>query len=150
MLIGIDPGKHGALCLMSESGDIAELLNMPESEDDLISVFRSMCPRAHTAFIEQIPKFAGENRSAAFMAVLFGNYKFCCASVLMHGGTRLIQMTPLKWMNVLIPQKDRSRDRSERKRQLCVEAKKRWPNSRITLQNCDVPLIAFAGSLLSS
>lgn len=153
MIIGIDPGKSGGLVLLDETLEglqPVEVIKMPESESEIIQVLRSWCNTASRAYIEAIPKFAGENRSAAFMAVLYGNYKFCCGAIHMHGGALLEEMPLLKWMNHTIPRDTRSRDRSERKKQLLQVAKDTWPKHKWNLAVCDAALIAKAGHELRS
>ena len=148
-VIGVDPGKHGALAVLDWNGGIVELHKMPEADREVVELVRQKMNKASHVFIEQIPKFAGENRSAAFMAVLYGNYKLVCGAALMHGGSELVELSLLKWMNLTVEQSLRQRERSARKRQLLDAAKKIWPGARLTLQTCDAPLIARAGILLS-
>ena len=148
-VIGVDPGKHGAVAVLDWDGSIVELHKMPETDRDVVELVRQKMNKASHLFIEQIPKFAGENRSAAFMAVLYGNYKLVCGAALMHGGSELVELSLLRWMNLTVEQSQRSRERSARKRQLLETAKKIWPRTRFTLQTCDAPLIARAGILLS-
>ena len=148
--IGVDPGRHGAIAVLDlESMAIVALHNMPETDREVVELIRENLIGSSRVFVEQIPKFAGENRSAAFMAVLYGNYKLVCGAVLMHGGAELVELSLLKWMNLTVEQSLRSRDRSARKRQLLDSAKSIWPRTRLTLQTCDAPLIARAGILLS-
>lgn len=150
--MGVDPGKHGAIALLEgepDSPKIARLYKMPETDAEVVELLRSHFSAVSHVYVESIPKFAGENRSAAFMAVLYGNYKLVCGATLMHGGPRLVELSLLKWMNQIIAQALRSRDRSARKRQLLDAAKKIWPTTKLTLQTCDAPLIARAGLLLS-
>jgi len=149
-VIGVDPGKHGAVAVLDpESMAIVALHKMPETDREVVCLVQEKLNKASHVFIEQIPKFAGENRSAAFMAVLYGNYKLVCGAVLMHGGAELVELSLLKWMNVTVEQRLRHRERSARKRQLLDSAKNIWPGTRLTLQTCDAPLIARAGILLS-
>lgn len=147
-IVGIDPGRSGALAVMSSDQEIKEIYPMPEDEILVVELLRDICSRVDQVFIEDIPKFAGENRSAAFMAVLYGNFKLVCGAVRMHGGPELVELPPLKWMNVIIPTRQRSRDRVERKRQLLDVAKLAWPGHRWTMQTCDAALIGRAGLIL--
>jgi hypothetical protein len=152
-IIGIDPGKHGSLALIETDGsefNIVDCQNMPEDEQCLVDLLIEWCAQAEHVFIEAIPKFAGENRSAAFMAVLYGNYKFVCGAVRMHRGPKLHELGPVLWMNAAIPAKERSRDRTERKRQLLELTKQTWPNRKWTLQKADAPLIGKYGFLRST
>jgi hypothetical protein len=153
MIIGIDPGKSGGLVLLQPTvGGLepVEIKKMPEGEDALTGLLREWCGIATHAYIEAIPKFAGENRSAAFMAVLYGNYKFVCGAIRMHGKPALEEMPLLKWMNHTIPMKTRSRDRTERKKQLLQAAQSAWPKHKWNLATCDAALIAKAGHELRS
>lgn len=149
-VIGVDPGRHGAVAVLDpESMAIVALHKMPETDREVVCLVQEKLNNASHVYVEQIPKFAGENRSAAFMAVLYGNYKLVCGAVLMHGGAELVELSLLKWMNMTVEQRLRHRERSARKRQLLDSAKEIWPMTRLTLQTCDAPLIARAGILLS-
>lgn len=149
-VIGVDPGRHGAIAVLDpESMAIVALHKMPETDREVVCLVQEKLNDASHVYVEQIPKFAGENRSAAFMAVLYGNYKLVCGAVLMHGGAELVELSLLKWMNMTVEQRLRHRERSARKRQLLDSAKSIWPRTRLTLQTCDAPLIARAGILLS-
>lgn len=147
-IVGIDPGRSGALVVMTSTQKIEEVYHMPEDEDRLLELLRDLCERVDRAFIEAIPKFAGENRSAAFMAVLYGNFKFVSGAIRMHGGVELIELPLLKWMNATIPMRERSRERTERKRQLLERARLTWPDHKWTMQTCDAALIGRAGLIL--
>jgi hypothetical protein len=148
-IIGIDPGKSGSICRIDSDEALLDLRPMPD-EDALLDLLREWCTWADWVFIEAIPKFAGENRSAAFMSVLYGNYKFCVGAVRMHGHAKLMELPPLKWMNLWIPMDERSRDRTERKRQLLQVCAEYWPKHKIKLALADSPLIALAGKHLVS
>lgn len=151
LILGIDPGKSGSLCVLSAGKrfNIVDVTKMPETEDALAQYLEHWCRQVEHVFIEAIPKFAGENRSAAFMAVLYGNYKFMCGAVSMfsrvHGGVRLHEVPLLLWMNRAIRSNKRSRERAERKRQLLSLCSELWPEHKWNLATCDAPLIAKFG-----
>jgi len=159
LVVGCDPGKSGCLVLMERVRrgnnllEVVEGIRMPESYDELSSVLYEWFQRSKILFIEQVPKFAGEDRSAAFMCVLFGNYREIFGLGQMYSKFypefRVVELSLLSWMNAIIPQTQRSRDRAERKKQLCEETNRRWPQWKWVQSMCDAPLIAEAGVILS-
>jgi len=155
--VGADPGKTGGLVLCREkqdrSGlDVVDGCAMPGTDDEIITVLLDWLPRSKRFYVEAVPKFAGENRSAAFMCVLYGNYRTltgaCILYQRLHFVDLLVEMPLLLWMNRIIPQVDRSREREVRKKQLKVVAMQKWPDWKWTDATCDAPLIAEAGYLL--
>jgi hypothetical protein len=103
--------------------------------------------------MELIPKFAGENRSAAIMSVLHENYALIRGAILMYQliekpTLSFYQPPPEYWMNRVLPRSARSRDRAIRKKQLKALAQEYWPDWKWTNMTCDAPLIAMASHLL--
>lgn len=145
LFMGIDPGKTGAVCVMDEKKIIHEVISMPREEDEQLEMLQSYLPQCDTVFMEAIPKFTGEDRPGAYVAVLYGNYKFLSGAIRMSQKVRFTELSLLRWMNHVIPRDQRSRDRGERKRQLLGICRAKWPGHRWTLQNCDAALIASAG-----
>ena len=154
--LGVDPGRTGGLCLLrpkSSSGlEVIEGCKMPDSDSEIVSVLLDWLPSCRKVFVEAVPKFAGENRSAAFMCVLYGNYRTITGAVtcwqLLHKKELLVELSLLLWMNRILPQKERSRDRAIRKGQLKSITEQKWPKWKWTAATCDAPLIAEAGYLL--
>jgi hypothetical protein len=145
LFMGIDPGKAGAVCVMDEKKIVREVISMPREEEEQLEMLRSWLPECEAVFMEAIPKFTGVDRPGAYVAVLYGNYKFLSGAIRMTQKVKCIELSLLKWMNHVIPGAQRSRDRNERKRQLLEVCRARWPKRRWTLQNCDAALIASAG-----
>ena len=125
---------------------------MPGTDSEIVSVLLDWLPRCKKVYVEAVPKFAGENRSAAFMCVLYGNYRTVTGAVtmwqLLHKTDLLVELSLLLWMNQIIPQVERSRDRATRKGQLKSVTERKWPGWKWTAATCDAPLIAEAGYLL--
>ncbi|MCK9587763.1 MAG: hypothetical protein M0Q93_00185 [Terrimicrobiaceae bacterium] len=125
---------------------------MPDTDTEICEVLLDWLPQCRRVYVEAVPKFAGENRSAAFMCVLYGNYRTITGAVtmyqLLHKKDLLVEMPLLLWMNQIIPQKERSRDRAIRKGQLKAATEQKWPAWKWTAATCDAPLIAEAGYLL--
>jgi hypothetical protein len=157
LYLGVDPGKTGGMALLKENSsatglDVVDGVKMPDTDQEICEVLLEWLPCCRRVFVEQVPKFAGENRSAAFMCVLYGNYRTVTGAVnmfqMLHQRDLLVEMPLLLWMNQVILQKDRSRDRAIRKRQLQTETERIWPAWKWTAATCDAPLIALAGYLL--
>jgi hypothetical protein len=124
------------------------------AERDLVALLSELFSCSRVLFIEQVPTFAGQDQSAARMCVLYGNYKFILGAAQMysleHPDFTVKELSLLKWMNQIIPQRERSRDRSERKHQLQRKAQEFWPEWKWTQALCDAPLIAEAGIRLET
>lgn len=149
-LVGLDPGKGGGIVKLQVCGaelKVVEGWPMPESEKTLTSLLLRLCKECEKIYVEKIPKFAGENRSAAIMSVLHENYAFCrgiiLASYSLQKTALLVDVPILRWMNEVIPNLERSRERKERKAQLQVFAQRQFPEWKWTLQMSDAPLIAL-------
>ena len=154
-IAGVDPGKSGGIVLLAVTKGRYEIeggWKMSPDDDENVEIMLEVCSKVSAVYVEQIPKFAGENRSAAYMCVLYGNYRLVAGSVLMHQRLkvtpRLVEMPLLLWMNQIIPSVERSRNRAERKRQLMLYSQQKWPEWKWTTATCDAPLIAMAGHLL--
>jgi hypothetical protein len=153
LTIGIDPGSAGGIAVLDGAG-VWDTFAMPE-DAKLVEILRGFCTEHESqVFIEQIPKYCGAARFAernimgSSLAVLYGNYKFCCGVV--HGlGITPRLLAPLRWQNLVACRNHERLERGEWKRKLKARAQELFPGVRVTLATADALLIAHAGELLT-
>jgi hypothetical protein len=141
LTVGIDPGSAGGIAILHDDGTV-KTLAMPE-DPELVAVLTKLKDHDQPHFfIEQIPKFCGAARFAernimgSSLAVLYGNYRFCCG--VLHG----LGVPPRLLAERL--------ERDSWKRKLKARAQELFPGVRVTLATADALLIAHAGRLLTA
>lgn len=149
--VGIDPGVHGGIAILYDDGDVAAF-QMPDSDEAITAALSIFAHRTFRVSIEQIPKFCGAARFAerqimgSSLAVLYGNYRFCCG-VLRGIGNPAALLAPLRWQN-LVECRNRERlDQPSWKRKLKARAQELFPDTKVTLATADALLIAYAARL---
>lgn len=101
-LISIDPGASGGIA-WSILGH-AKCIKMPASQPDILTILQEIELCAHgqpiTCYIEDIPKYVGENVPSSTIFVMAENFGFVlgCLQAL---GIRTIKVTPQRWMKAL-------------------------------------------------
>lgn len=117
IVIGIDPGKTGALCAM-EAGRIVDLIDMPE---DVRAVARWLRPAR--AFLEKVGGLPGQSAPAAF------NFGHHCGQLEMILNWQVGEPTlvrPQRWKGDLRVPRDKKLSRARASELLPAEAH-RWP-----------------------
>lgn len=153
-IIGIDPGVGGGIAVLDQ--DRVMTYNMPKTDEEIFRLLWTLAhelPSGRGIFIEQIPKFCGTARFAersimgSSLAVLYGNYRFCCG--VLHGmGSPATLLAPLKWQNVVECRNRERLDQPSWKRKLKARAQELFPDTKVTLSTADALLIAYAGRQL--
>jgi hypothetical protein len=154
LTVGIDPGSAGGIAILHDDGTV-KTLAMPE-DPELVAVLTELNDHDQPHFfIEQIPKFCGAARFAernimgSSLAVLYGNYRFCCG--VLHGlGVPPRLLAPLRWQNLVACRNHERLERDDWKRKLKARAQELFPGVRVTLATADALLIAHAGRLLTA
>ena len=148
IVIGIDPGKKGALAVWDEGIDKA--IKCPDSPEKMANIFNSIMTNSWidgdgkiVAYIEQVHAFPTDGRSSAFK---FGKNYGEWLGVLGALRIKTIYVTPQKWMkhykekfNMALP-----KDKQQRKRKL-KEIAVKYTDKKVTLYNADAILIAVYG-----
>lgn len=152
-VVGIDPGVSGGIAVLYDDGRV-ETFNMPDGAEAITKLlwkFQEL-PAQFAIFIEQIPKYCGAARFAeraimgSSLAVLYGNYQFCCG--VLHGmGIPPRLLAPLRWQNLAACRNRERLDGPTWKRKLKARAQELFPDVRVTLSTADALLIAYAGRL---
>ena len=147
-VIGIDPGKSGAIAVWDEGIDKA--IKCPDSPEKMANIFNSIMTNSWidgdgkiVAYIEQVHAFPTDGRSSAFK---FGKNYGEWLGVLGALRIKTIYVTPQKWMkhykekfNMALP-----KDKQQRKRKL-KEIAAKYTDKKVTLYNADAILIAVYG-----
>ena len=147
-LVGIDPGKSGAIAVWDEGIDKA--IKCPDSPEKMANIFNSIMTNSWidgdgkiVAYIEQVHAFPTDGRSSAFK---FGKNYGEWLGVLGALRIKTIYVTPQKWMkhykekfNMALP-----KDKQQRKRKL-KEIAAKYTDKKVTLYNADAILIAVYG-----
>jgi hypothetical protein len=96
---GIDPGKSGAIALITAKGKLKEIDDMPEEDTELARLLDMIVDNESRSevWIERVPKFAGKNQSGASVATLFANYRYI-VGYLEGRGVTVNQVVPQVWM----------------------------------------------------
>ena len=148
-IIGIDPGKGGAISVYSKGINIAtKCPNSTAKMADIVSHIKNThyidgdgeC----IAYIEQVHAFPTDGRSSAFkFGVNYGEW----LGILHAYRTLTIMVSPQRWqkywkdkLNITFP-----KDKQERKRAL-KELAMKYTDVKVTLYNADSILIALYGS----
>jgi crossover junction endodeoxyribonuclease RuvC len=148
-IIGIDPGAHGAIAVLNESGELLEVLDMPATPEangrnaTNAPLLAGIRPRARLAFCEFVGARPTDGKVAAFA---FGRARGViegCAGAL---GLPVVFLTPPAWKRFAdIPPGADNKDLAR------TRAIARWP-ARADLfgRKCDVDrveacLIGLAG-----
>lgn len=140
-VIGIDPGASGALAYITarggvvvhkvKDGDLAGALSDAEAAGEAQIV----------AYLENVPTFiaAASKPVHAKLGRAFGYWE----GLLAGRGVRTILVRPQDWQKSLPGMV--AKKGTERKRALRDEAARRFPQVKVTLDNCDALLIADYG-----
>lgn len=150
-IVGIDPGSAGGIAILREDGSVTAF-TMPE-DDVLVAGLQELNAESPRVFIERIPKFCGAQRFAernimgSSLAVLYGNYRFCCG-ILAGLGNPPQLLVPIKWQNIVECRNHERLDKLEWKRKLKSRAQELFPGVKVTLATADALLIAYAGRII--
>lgn len=135
-VLGIDPGKNGALAVITETGVWS--WNMPATERDLYDLF-NVAERPDFAILEDPPPISPGKIA---LVKLFRNVG------LLQGMLTALAiphelMRPQAWQKAMaIPPRKRTEKHTAFKNRLKAKAQQLFPAVPVTLANCDALLIA--------
>jgi|SRR5688572_28826265 len=169
-LMSIDPGASGGLafCIM----DRVWCAKMPDTQPDILHLIQQARKESPlhvadmTCYIEQVPKYVGQDVPSSTIAVMFENYGYI-KGVLQALGIRTIQVTPQTWQKALnlgtkgtqksppgasaeekaAVRRHNAQAKAEWKRKLRGEAQRRFPALAATLSTADALLILDYGKI---
>ena len=143
--LGIDPGKAGGLCLMSQSGQVIQHVTTP----DHVGQFSSLLAGVTYACIERVHSSPQMGVASAFS---FGKYTGTMIGMLEALQIPFEEVPPVTWMRALnIPKRKKNEEQAAYKRRLLTTAQKMFPklplwslpkSKGLQLALCDAILIA--------
>ena len=148
VIIGIDPGKSGAIVVWDQGID--RIVKCPDHPKKMAEAINSVKNDSYidgsgnvTAYIEKVHAFPTDARSSAFK---FGQNYGQWVGILSAYRVNTIFVTPQMWMkyykekfNMKLP-----KEKPQRKRKL-KELASRYTDKKVTLYNADAILIAVYG-----
>lgn len=145
LVIGIDPGKHGAISFASLNGDFRKVFGFSKyTEHDIKNIIlehKEFLGYKLTTFIEDVHAMPKDGKVQAFS---FGkNYGFWIG-LLTGLGIPYQKVTPLKWQSAL-NLKSRGLEYKQKKNVLKGHAQRLFPELNPTLETCDALLIGEYG-----
>ena len=99
MTYGIDPGKSGAIVMLTRDAQLKAVDPMPQDDVSLGNYLSMIVDDSRVAdvWIERVPKYAGKNQSGSAVATLFANYRYI-VGYLEGRGVMVNQVVPQSWM----------------------------------------------------
>lgn len=141
--IGIDPGQHGGIAVLSESGEVIEVVKMPPTPQDLLD-FLEQYSEDSFCTLERVGGMPGNGGSAMFnFGKSYGHLQM--ALLALHIPTE--DVTPNKWEKTYQLGTCGKYTKTEWKNRLKAKAQQMFPHlgRQITLATCDALLIAEYG-----
>ncbi len=141
--IGIDPGKHGGIAVLDESGAVVDIVKMPETPQDLLG-FLSQYKENSVCTLERVGGMPGNGGSAMFN---FGKGYGHLQMALIALEIPTEDVTPNKWEKMYQLGSSGKFGKTEWKNKLKAKAQQLFPSlgKKITLATCDALLIAEYG-----
>lgn len=145
--IGIDPGDHGGIAVLSADGSVVEVAKMPTTPMDLLD-FLSRYKDDSFCILERVGGMSGNGGSAMFN---FGKGYGHLQMALLALGIPTNDVTPNKWEKSFQLGSSGKYGKTEWKNRLKAKAQQLFPSlgRKITLATCDALLIAEYGRRLS-
>lgn len=145
--IGIDPGAHGGIAVLSADGSVVEVEKMPTTPMDLLD-FLSRYKDDSFCILERVGGMPGNGGSAMFN---FGKGYGHLQMALLALGIPTNDVTPNKWEKSFQLGSSGKYGKTEWKNRLKAKAQQLFPSlgRKITLATCDALLIAEYGRRLS-
>lgn len=145
--IGIDPGVHGGIAVLSADGSVVEVAKMPATPMDLLD-FLSRHKDDSFCVLERVGGMPGNGGSAMFN---FGKGYGHLQMALLALGIPTNDVTPNKWEKSFQLGSSGKYGKTEWKNRLKAKAQQLFPSlgRKITLATCDALLIAEYGRRLS-
>lgn len=143
MIVGIDPGAHGAITTLLENGDLVAVVNMPETPKDIFDYLRQFSNLNVVAYLENVGfGIPGQSSSAT---AKFARHNGHLEMALLALGIKTVKVTPQKWEKTYQLGKSSDIPKAEWKRKLKAKAQELFPKTKVTLVNSDALLIAEYG-----
>ena len=141
MIIGIDPGRSGAVAFWSSG--ISKVVKCPSNSKEMADVIKSIDDKNVVAYVERVwARPSNATRAAFTFGVNYGEWLGILAAL----NIKTILVTPQTWMKYY---KDKykiklPKDKKDRKNKLKSMAQE-YTDKKVTLYNADAILIAVYG-----
>lgn len=147
VIMGIDPGQHGALAIMHTDGTVAGVWGYAKmTEADLMAVVLAYRPRIKMAYLEKAASRPGQGvRSVFTFGQNFGFWRGVLSALKIPFET----VSPQTWQARLGCKSKTKTAYRDRKRALKNKAQQLFPQLTFTLDTADAVLIAYYGRLLN-
>lgn len=144
LIIGIDPGAHGAIAALRTGGSVAALVNMPDTPSDIFQTLKDITTTADcVCYLEDVGHgMPGQSSSAT---AKFARHNGHLEMALIALGLRIVKVRPQRWERALSIGKSTDFQKTEWKRRLKQKAQELFPTQKVTLLNADALLIAEYG-----
>lgn len=139
--LGIDPGKHGGLCVLNSSGDIVALHNMPQTPTDLKRLLGDLYVLHYplVCAIERVGGMPGQGGAAMFA---FGYNYGQLIQCLTDSNIAHTEVLPAKWQTAMGCRGKRGETKTAHKNRIKDMVSRRYPKLKITLATADAVMIA--------
>lgn len=142
-ILGIDPGKTGALVLLNQHGEIQILVKMPETPMDILETIEAMSP--DVCYIEDVGQgMPGQSSKAT---ATFARHNGHLEMALLALKVPTIKVTPAKWQKALSLLSKKGEEKRSHKNRIKAWSQQRYPDAKVTLANADALAIATYGLL---
>ena len=141
MIIGIDPGRSGAVAIWS--GGIDKVIKCPSNSKEMADVIKSVSNENVIAYVERVwARPSNATRAAFTFGVNYGEW----LGILAAFDIKTVLVTPQTWMKYY---KDKfkmklPKEKKDRKNKL-KEIATQYTDKKVTLYNADAILIAVYG-----
>lgn len=142
IIISIDPGCNGGIVHNNHNGELF-VEKMPQGMTDIYDYLNSIKERFGSGNIVCYLEDVGQgmpNQSSKATAT-FARHNGHLEMALYALGVRTIKMTPQKWQKALSLSNSKKLGKAEWKNHLKDEAKRLFPNEKVTLWSADALLI---------
>jgi hypothetical protein len=146
MIIGIDPGRSGAVAIWS--GGIDYVIKCPSNSKEMADVIKSVDSKNVIAYVERVwARPSNATRAAFTFGVNYGEWLGILAAL----NIKTVLVTPQTWMKYY---KDKfkmklPKEKKDRKNKL-KEIATQYTDKKVTLYNADAILIAVYGFIEQS
>lgn len=143
LIIGIDPGAHGAIATIWDDGNLHEVVKMPETPKDVLDYLREYANIGAICYLEDVGQGLPNQSSSA--TAKFARHNGHLEMALLALGISTVKVRPNKWEKTYSLGKSSSMSKADWKRRLKAKAQELFPNVKVTLVNSDALLIAEYG-----
>lgn len=148
LIIGIDPGALGGICVLDIDGGIVSVTKMPDTPQDILEYLRKYCSTElfgseAVCYMEKVGTgLPGQSSKAT---ATFARHNGHLEMALLALGIKTNEVTPQKWMKYYQLGKSSDYSKTEWKNRLKSKAQQLFPKEKVTLAVADAILLAEYG-----